>query len=125
MNDAYAFWRYADLIERNIISGRSDLHRKQTLLGFPKATKLVEGRGAIALFPRAAVQAWVDNRLGRLPDEPAADAGTGGEGTGHQRRHAGGDAQGRRDPVHQHRSGPKARDAALRSGRSGSLEGQE
>lgn len=48
-------------------------------------------------------------------DDAAADARSGGQGAGDQRRHAEGHAEGRRDPVHQHRPRSKARNAALRS----------
>lgn len=103
--DDYSFWRFTDLVERRIVTNRQDLSVKQKLHGFPKPVRLAApGRHGVALFPAAEVKRWVDARLGRQADEPAADAGTGGQGTGDRRGHAGGDAQGRRDPVHQHRS---------------------
>ena len=46
-------------------------------------------------------------------DDTAADAGTGGQGTRDRHRHAERDATGWGDPVHQHRSRKKARDAEV------------
>jgi predicted DNA-binding transcriptional regulator AlpA len=62
-DDDLAFWRYSDLVERRIVSGRSDLHRKQEQDGFPRPVKLTKGRGAIALFQRSKVNAWLRQRL--------------------------------------------------------------
>jgi predicted DNA-binding transcriptional regulator AlpA len=62
-NDDFAFWRFEDLKERRIIGSRFDLHRKQELFGFPRPVKLDKGRGATALFPRAAVKEWLRKRL--------------------------------------------------------------
>jgi hypothetical protein len=47
-----AFWRYADLKERRIVSSRPDLHNKQKL-GFPKAVKLrsADQRGQALFSP--------------------------------------------------------------------------
>lgn len=62
-NDDFAYWRFDDLVERRIVSGRTDLHRKQEMFGFPRPVKLAEGRGAVALFPRAKVKEWLTKRL--------------------------------------------------------------
>lgn len=66
--DDLVFWRYKDLVERRIVSGRSDLSRKQQQHGFPRAVKLIGGQGGVALFPRAQVSAWVRKQLSRQAD---------------------------------------------------------
>ena len=48
--------------ERRIVTDRADLFRKQ-LRGFPKPVKLSKGIGGVALFPKAAVKAWVLARM--------------------------------------------------------------
>ncbi len=57
-DDEFSFWRFADLKERNIVSDRADLFRKQQR-GFPKAVKLTKGQGAVALFRKPAVKQWL------------------------------------------------------------------
>lgn len=46
-------------------------------------------------------------------DGTAAEAQAGGSRAGDRRRHADGDAQGRRDPIRQHRPRQEARDAEV------------
>ena len=50
--------RFADLKARDIVSDRADLFRKQQK-GFPKAVKFAKGQGAVALFQKKAVMAWI------------------------------------------------------------------
>ncbi|WEJ11583.1 hypothetical protein [Sinorhizobium prairiense] len=54
-DDDFTFWRFSDLKARNIVSNRTDLHRKQER-GFPRPVKL---GGKAALFPVVAVKKWV------------------------------------------------------------------
>ena len=76
VDDAYCFWRFADLQERRIVTDRVDLHRKQQR-GFPQAVKFSTGQGAVALFPVAAVKAWVCEKLGPAdPDARLRDRGS-------------------------------------------------
>lgn len=58
LKDDFAYWRFADLKERRIVTDRADLFRKQQR-GFPRAVKLSKGQGAVALFPQDAVKAWL------------------------------------------------------------------
>lgn len=59
-------YRFEDLLERRIISGRTDLERKQRQHGFPKPVKTGERQ---AWFPKAEVHAWLRERLA-LRDQP-------------------------------------------------------
>jgi predicted DNA-binding transcriptional regulator AlpA len=63
-DDAFSFWRFADLVEMRIVTNRADLHNKQKDFGFPKPIRLGGGRGhhGAALFPRDAVKAWIRKR---------------------------------------------------------------
>lgn len=61
--DDVSFWRYADLIDRRIISSRADLHRKQTMHGFPRSIKFSRAQGATALFRASDVCKWVADHL--------------------------------------------------------------
>lgn len=58
--DDFVFWTYADLEARRIVRGRSDLHRKQHNLGFPRPIRLTQGRRPGALFRATDVIAWVE-----------------------------------------------------------------
>ena len=60
-SEEFAFWRFDDLVERRIISSRTDLYRKQKA-GFPRPIKLAKGRGAIAIFRRDEVKAWINQQ---------------------------------------------------------------
>ena len=62
-DDEYAFWRFADLVERRIVNNREDLHQKQKRFGFPKPVRLTAGKSSAALFRRTAVKQWIRQRL--------------------------------------------------------------
>lgn len=62
-SEEFAFWRYSDLVERRIVTNRSDLYRKQQQAGFPRPVKLTKGHGAVALFPRVEVKEWLKRQL--------------------------------------------------------------
>jgi hypothetical protein len=65
-DDEMTFWRFNDLVERNIVSNRQDLMMKQKLYGFPKPVRLgAQSRHGAALFQRAAVKRWVEGFLNR------------------------------------------------------------
>jgi hypothetical protein len=69
-DDEFDFWRFKDLKERNIVSDRADLFRKQQR-GFPKAVKFSKGQGAVALFRKRAVKQWVRANMNSAgPDNP-------------------------------------------------------
>ena len=98
VDDEFSFWRYRDLVERRIVSDRTDLFRKQQR-GFPKAVKFSKGQGAVALFRVAEVKQWVLARTWRraiptmtAPVRPSAQA------AGQRNRAFGGDGinEGRR-----------------------------
>jgi transcriptional regulator with XRE-family HTH domain len=74
----------------------SELERKTNPKPVPRYLDLVMEALDVGFWPRA----WPPRKV---QDESAADAGTGGQGTGDRRGHAGSDAQGRRHPVRQHR----------------------
>jgi hypothetical protein len=61
-DDDFAFWRYEDLLARNIVGSRTDLQRKQEQLGFPRPLKFRSDPKSKALFEVAAVKAWVRQR---------------------------------------------------------------
>ncbi len=65
--DEFTYWKYRDLEQRRIVSDRKDLARKQ-LRGFPKPIKLTKGQGATALFPVAAVKAWLQANMSTAED---------------------------------------------------------
>jgi hypothetical protein len=65
--DDVSFWRYADLIDRRIVSSRADLHRKQRLHGFPRSIKFSRAQGAAALFRASDVRKWVADHLIEQP----------------------------------------------------------
>ncbi|HEV2897260.1 MAG TPA: hypothetical protein VGX71_05345 [Pseudaminobacter sp.] len=72
-DDEFAFWRFADLKERRIVTDRVDLFRKQQR-GFPKAVKFTPGQGAVALFPQRAVKEWVRANMNTVDDDNDAAA---------------------------------------------------
>jgi predicted DNA-binding transcriptional regulator AlpA len=59
-------YKFADLRRARIVSSRSDLHRKQKNLGFPKPAKTGERS---AWWPDDEIRAWVQSRLA-LRDNP-------------------------------------------------------
>jgi hypothetical protein len=59
-------YRFEDLLELRIVSGRTDLERKQKQLGFPKPVKTGDRQ---AWFPKAEVHDWLRARLA-LRDQP-------------------------------------------------------
>jgi predicted DNA-binding transcriptional regulator AlpA len=59
MNDRVNGYRFADLLERRIVSSRSDLHRKQRVLGFPLPVKTGE---RAAWFAASEVHEWLRSR---------------------------------------------------------------
>jgi len=59
-------YRFEDLLELRIVSGRTDLERKQKQHGFPKPVKTGERQ---AWFPMTEVHAWLRLRLA-LRDKP-------------------------------------------------------
>jgi hypothetical protein len=60
--DRWVFWTFMDLVDRGIITGRTDFHRKQTLLEFPRPIILTGGRNARAVYRAADVIDWVEAR---------------------------------------------------------------
>ena len=52
-------YRFSDLQKLRIITNRTDLHRKQAELGFPRAIKTGSSQ---AWFSRAEVHAWIRQR---------------------------------------------------------------
>ena len=61
-------FRFEDLQEKRIVSNRTDLLRKQTDLGFPRAIKTGASQ---AMFLKAEVYAWLRERAAQrdaLPD---------------------------------------------------------
>jgi predicted DNA-binding transcriptional regulator AlpA len=64
-------YRYEDLVALRVVSNRTDLHRKQNDLGFPKPVKTGARQ---AWFPRAEVNVWLRQRaaLRESPDQVAA-----------------------------------------------------
>ena len=63
-------YRYRDLLDLRIVSSRSDLHRKQKELGFPRLAKFGLKQ---AVFSAAEIHEWVDERLAArtAPGSPA------------------------------------------------------
>jgi predicted DNA-binding transcriptional regulator AlpA len=59
MDELLGGYRFSDLLERRIVSSRSDLHRKQTAHGFPLPIKIGD---RAAWFPAAEVNAWLSKR---------------------------------------------------------------
>jgi predicted DNA-binding transcriptional regulator AlpA len=59
MNDLVAGYRFSDLVERRIVSSRSDLHRKQRVHGFPLPIKISD---RAAWWPASEVHAWLRSR---------------------------------------------------------------
>jgi predicted DNA-binding transcriptional regulator AlpA len=68
MNDLVAGYRYSDLLERRIVSSRSDLHRKQREHGFPLPIKISD---RAAWWPASEINAWLKSRAA-LRDQPKA-----------------------------------------------------
>jgi predicted DNA-binding transcriptional regulator AlpA len=61
MNDSVARgYRFKDLVALGIITNRTDLHRKQTQHGFPRAVKLGVSQ---AWFPAVEVHRWLNQRI--------------------------------------------------------------
>lgn len=52
-------YRYKDLLREGIVSGRADLHYKQTRFGFPRPIKITE---RTAWYPKSEVHAWLAQR---------------------------------------------------------------
>ena len=58
-DDFCRFWNFEDLVERRIVSTRTDLSNKQKHLGFPRPIKLTgAGQGNAASFSVALVKLW-------------------------------------------------------------------
>lgn len=57
--DPYKFWSYDDLVERGLVTSRTDLFRKQRDHGFPRPIKLTN---RTARWRVIDVMDWVDGR---------------------------------------------------------------
>ena len=60
-------YRFDDLVEHRIVSGRTDLDRKQKKYGFPKPVKTANRQ---TWFPKSEVHEWLRKRMA-LRDEQA------------------------------------------------------
>jgi predicted DNA-binding transcriptional regulator AlpA len=75
-------YRFKDLLRERIVSSRSDLHYKQTRLGFPRPIKI--GLSA-AWYPKSEVHAWLGERaaLREVQKMPSSCPPTGLPSPGH------------------------------------------
>lgn len=62
-------FRFEDLKEKRIVSSRTDLLRKQTDLGFPRAVKTGANQ---AIFLKVEVYAWMRERIAQRDAPPLA-----------------------------------------------------
>ena len=91
----------AKLLDYSLPLAISEFERKTNPKPVPRYLDLLMEALDAGFWP----QAWPRKEA---RDEPAADARAGGGRAGDRRRHAGGDAQGRRHSVRQHRAREKA-----------------
>jgi predicted DNA-binding transcriptional regulator AlpA len=78
-------YRFDDLLRQRIVSGRTDLQRKQKQHGFPKPVKTGVRQN---WFPKTEVHAWLRERMA-LRDKQAVKAeGAPVKSTGHTSKKA-------------------------------------
>jgi predicted DNA-binding transcriptional regulator AlpA len=93
-------YRVEDLLRLRIISGRTDLDRKQRRHGFPKPVKTGARQ---AWFPKTEVHAWLRERMA-MRDKSAVKAGDAAARSGaHVSKKARRGRQGRRHEKQQPR----------------------